>query len=82
MPLAGLTALDYWEGVGLGHYERRTLPVLRADTGQPVDAVTYVALKTGQGLKPTRDYLAHLLAGRDLLPAEYYERLRTTPTLD
>jgi cation transport regulator ChaC len=82
MPEAGLRVLDVWEGVAGGHYERRIVPVRRADTGETVEAVTYVALKTGEGLKPTRDYLGHLLAGRDLLPAAYWAWLNATPTLD
>ena len=81
-PSAGLDILDVWEGVAAGHYKRRTVRVVRADTGETIDAVTYVALKVGEGLKPTRDYLGHLLAGRDLLPADYWETLRATPTLD
>jgi cation transport regulator ChaC len=82
MPDAGLQVLDIWEGVADGHYERRTVPVVRADTGETVDAIVYVALKVGDGLRPTREYLGHLLAGRDLLPADYWERLSATPTLD
>lgn len=82
MPEAGLGVLDIWEGVAGGHYERRTVQVVRADTGETVDAVVYVALRTAEGLKPTREYLGHLLAGRDLLPADYWERLNATPTLD
>jgi gamma-glutamylcyclotransferase len=82
MPDAGLEVLDIWEGVAGGHYERRTVPVVRADTGEAVDAVVYIALKVGEGLRPTREYLGHLLAGRDLLPADYWERLNATPTLD
>jgi gamma-glutamylcyclotransferase len=82
MPSAGLDVLAVWEGVASGHYERRTVPVVRADTGNTVEAITYVALLVGEGLRPTRDYLSHLLAGRDLLPADYWQRLRATPTLD
>jgi cation transport regulator ChaC len=82
MPLAGLDVLDVWEGVAGGHYERRTMPVVRADTGDTVEAVTYVALLVGEGLRPTRDYLGHLLAGRDLLPERYWEWLKATPTFD
>jgi len=44
--------------------------------------VTYIALKVGEGLRPTREYLGHLLAGKDLLPAAYWEKLKETPTLD
>ncbi|MCW5733357.1 MAG: gamma-glutamylcyclotransferase [Enhydrobacter sp.] len=82
MPEAGLDVLDIWEGVASGHYQRRAVLVGRADTGETVEATTYVALKVGEGLRPTREYLRHLLAGRDLLPAEYWERLNATPTLD
>ena len=82
MSPAGFDVLDVWEGVAAGHYERRTVRVVRADTGEMVDAVTYVALLVGEGLRPTRDYLGHLLAGRDLLPAHYWEQLRTIRTLD
>jgi hypothetical protein len=41
-----------------------------------------VALKVGDGIQPTREYLDHLLAGKDLLPASYWEKLRRTQTLD
>ena len=82
IPRAGFDVLDVWEGVAGGHYERRTVPVVRADTGETIMALTYVALRVSEGLRPTRDYLGHLLAGSDLLPADYWERLRATPTLD
>lgn len=82
MPPVGLDALDVWEGVAGGHYERQTVPVVRADTGETVEAVTYVALLVGEGLRPRRDYLGHLLAGRDLLPEKYWEWLKATPTFD
>src|SRR5262249_12973890 len=45
MPEAGLKVLDVWEGVADGHYERRLVPVVRADDGETVKAVTYVALR-------------------------------------
>ncbi len=82
LPDAGFDVLDVWEGVAGGHYERRTLPIVRADTGETVEAIAYVALLVGDGLRPTREYLGHLLAGQDLLPAEYWAWLKTTPTLD
>ena len=82
LPPEGFEVLDIHEGVAGGHYERRWVPVVRADTGEIVQAIVYVALKTGTGLRPTRAYLGFLLAGRDLLPADYWERLRATPTLD
>ncbi len=82
MPDAGLAVLDVWEGVAGGHYERRMMPIARADNGETVEAVTYIALKTASGLRTTRAYLGHLLAGRDLLPQDYWEWLKATPTFD
>ncbi len=82
LPDPGFDVLDIAEGVAGGHYERRTLPVVRADTGETVQAIAYVALMVGEGLRPTREYLGHLLAGRDLLPADYWAWLKATPTLD
>ena len=82
LPPKGFEILDRYEGVAGGHYERRLVPVVRADSGVPIEAVTYVALLVGEELRPTRDYLGHLLAGRDLLPADYCERLGATPTID
>lgn len=82
LPAKGLEILDRFEGVAAGHYERRTVRVMRSDTKADVDAVTYVALKVGDGLRPTREYLGFLLAGRDLLPAPYIDWLAATPTLD
>ena len=82
LPPKGFEILDRYEGVAGGNYERRIVPVVRADTGATIEAVTYVALLVGEELRPTRDYLGHLLAGRDLLPADYCARLSTTPTID
>ena len=82
LPSAGFDVLDIHEGVADGHYERRTVRVVRADAGETVEAVTYVALKVAEGLLPTRAYLACLLAGRDLLPPGYYNLLAATPTFD
>ena len=82
LPPRGFEILDVHEGVADGHYERRKVAVVRTDSGETVEAITYVALKVGKGLKPTRAYLGFLLAGRDLLPADYWDRLRATPTLD
>ena len=82
LPARGFDILDHFEGVATGHYERRTVRVVRPDIGSDVEAITYVALKVGEGLRPTREYLGFLLAGRDLLPADYWERLRITSTID
>ena len=82
LPAAGFAVLDRYEGVAAGHYRRCTVAVVRLDTGELVEAITYVAMLTGEGLKPTRAYLGHLLAGRDLLPADYVRQLAAIPTFD
>lgn len=82
LPAKGLDVLDHYEGAVGGHYERRTVQVVRGDTGATVDAVTYVAMLVTAELRPTRAYLAHLLAGRDLLPEDYCRWLGETPTID
>ena len=82
LPAKGFEVLDRYEGVAGGHYERRLVRVVRGADGATVEAITYVALLVAEDLRPTRTYLGHLLAGRDLLPAEYFRRLSETPTLD
>ena len=78
LPAKGLDVLDHYEGVVGGHYERRTVQVVRGDTGATVDAVTYVAMLVGAELRPTRAYLAHLLAGREYLSQDYWQALAAT----
>lgn len=82
LPDAGFEVLDVYEGVAAGHYERRMIRVVRSDTSEEVEAIVYVALIRGEGLKPPRAYLDCLLAGRDLLPPDYWEYLASTPTCD
>jgi gamma-glutamylcyclotransferase len=83
LPAQGFEILDRYEGVAGGHYERRLVPVVRGDTGATVEAITYVALLVGEeALRPTRGYLGHLLAGRDLLPDDYCAWLSATKTID
>ncbi len=82
LPDAGFDVLDIYEGVADRQYERRTVRVARGDTGVPVEAIVYVALRRSEGLKPLRAYLDCLLAGRDLLPPDYWEQLAATPTFD
>jgi gamma-glutamylcyclotransferase len=83
MPAQGLAVLDRFEGVATRQYRRETVLVVRADTGALVEATTYVALNIGSdSLLPLREYLAHLLAGRDLLPADYSALLHAQRVAD
>ena len=77
-----LKILDRYEGYP-SHYERIKV-VVRMDDGEVVEAVTYVAKpdKVREGLKPSKEYLNHLLKGCDLLSEEYCRKLRKLETLD
>lgn len=72
----GLEVLDRYENVATRQYERAAVSVMRPDTGELVDAVTYVAYENlDPTLRPRSGYLAHLLAGRDILPGSYVDGL-------
>jgi cation transport regulator ChaC len=72
----GIEAIDRYENVATGHYERISIRVARSD-GSEVEAQTYIARNNlDRGLKPRAAYLAHLLAGDDVLPAAYVAALR------
>jgi gamma-glutamylcyclotransferase (GGCT)/AIG2-like uncharacterized protein YtfP len=77
-----LHKLDRCEGYPK-HYCRRDIEV-QLDNGQKVMATTYVAnpSKVKEGLKPTREYLDHLLKGCDILSKEYCKNLKARETLD
>ena len=78
---SGLVTLDKFEGRPV-HYDRHIVTVECG--GEKVDAVTYIAQPdhVESGLCPTREYLGHLLAGRDLFSENYFARLAATPTVD
>jgi gamma-glutamylcyclotransferase (GGCT)/AIG2-like uncharacterized protein YtfP len=77
-----LAKLDRFEGVP-DHYTRRIVTV-ESENGKSVIAVTYFARpdKIESNLRPTREYLDHLLAGHDLLSREYRIFLKNHPTID
>lgn len=72
-----LLKLDFFEGYPT-HYERWEVSVLAGKN--QVNAITYIAhpSKTANGLRPTREYLNHLLAGKSFLSKEYFEKLKKT----
>lgn len=77
-----LSKLDKYEGYP-DHYCRILVKVLLND-GQKVEAITYVANsnKIRNGLRPSKEYLSHLLKGCDLLSEKYCKRLKEWETLD
>jgi len=78
---ADIERLDEAEGVGEGRYFRATLLVRRAADGTLVEAQVYVGTSRGvrSDLRPTREYLTRILAGRDLLDGEYADKLAALP---
>ncbi len=77
-----LEKLDQKEGYP-DHYNRFLLSVT-PEVGESEKAWVYVAQpsKVQAGLKPTKEYLGHLIAGCDLLSQTYCKKLRVIPTLD
>lgn len=61
------------------------IPVrVKLDNGIEIDSFTYIAQpnKISNGLKPTKEYLSHYLAAKDILSKRYYKKLKSWPTLD
>ena len=75
--------LDRAEGVSSGDYFRGSVTVELED-GSKVEAVTYLAspMRVKSGLKPTREYKEHLLAGREFMSRKYVQKLEKVETLD
>lgn len=74
--------LDGYEGYP-NNYKKLKVRV-KLDNGEEDEAITYVANpnKVKNGLKPSKNYLDHLLKGCDLLSEEYCEKLKKWKTLD
>ena len=72
----GLAKLDVFEWVPRGGYKRVNVKVDRND-GEQVDCISYVCTEKyfKSGLFPSTQYLGHLLKGKDILPANYYNFL-------
>jgi gamma-glutamylcyclotransferase (GGCT)/AIG2-like uncharacterized protein YtfP len=72
----GLEKLDMFEWVDKKGYRRSTMKV-ELDSGEMMDCTAYIAMPDFEkdGLIPSKDYLGHLLKGKDILPADYYSFL-------
>jgi gamma-glutamylcyclotransferase len=77
-----LSRLDRFEGYP-DHYDRLMIKV-ELDEGQKLEAIIYIAQpdKIAEGLKPSRDYVDHLLAARDILSKSYRRKLEAWQPLD
>lgn len=73
-----IAKLDHFEGTPI-YYSRECLPIVTAHGVQP--AWVYIANPAFRenGLLPAVDYLAHLLAGRELLSDAYWSALAALP---
>jgi gamma-glutamylcyclotransferase len=82
IPDSDLSKLDTHEGYP-DHYDRIKVNVT-LDDWQDVEAVAYIAQpnKVRDGLKPSRDYLNHLFAAKDLLSESYRRKLEAWQPLD
>jgi gamma-glutamylcyclotransferase (GGCT)/AIG2-like uncharacterized protein YtfP len=81
-PDSDILKLDECEGYP-NHYFRTQVTVTDKD-GNSIKATTYIAQedKIEEGLLPTREYLNHLLAGKDLLSTSYFEALKQVRTYE
>lgn len=75
---AQLAMMDHYEK----GYNRQLLRCtdLHDAAAAPWDCWTYIAQKTSEDLLPSREYLSRVLEGADILPLEYMESIRATPT--
>jgi gamma-glutamylcyclotransferase len=82
IPDSDLSRLDRFEGYP-DHYDRVMIKVELND-GQKLEAIIYIAQRDriAEGLKPSRDYLDHLLAARDILSESYRRKLEAWQPLD
>lgn len=64
------------------HYDRIEISV--ETTGDPVPCFAYKAQpdKVSEGLRPSRNYLNHILAAKDFLSLQYYEALDRSLTYE
>lgn len=77
----GIEKLDKYEGYP-SNYIKEEIMVTAGDKN--ISAVVYIAHKDKivENLLPKREYLDHILAGKDLLSQEYFQRLKNIKTLD
>ena len=77
-----IVKLDKFEGYP-NHYIKKAIKVELANRNE-VDALVYFARpdKIKDGLKPTKEYLNHLMEGRDLISENYDNFLQSFDTME
>ncbi|NIS09684.1 MAG: gamma-glutamylcyclotransferase [Candidatus Dadabacteria bacterium] len=78
----GIINLDKYESYPV-EYDRRLMSVILKN-GVEKEAYVYIAqaTRTSDDLRPTKEYLSHLLCAEGLLSADYMSRLSTHKTID
>lgn len=77
---ADIFLLDKYESYPK-HYYRKEVEV--QSSNELIKCITYIAndSKVMEGLKPSDDYLKHILKGKDLFTENYYNKLEKTELL-
>ena len=79
--LISFDILDIHEGAPI-HYKREKVQVITTNN-EITESIVYIANKKWiDNGKPTKKYLNHLLAGRDLLSEDYFRKLQSVETID
>lgn len=75
--------LDLKEGIRCNppHYTKEPIKIKLNDNSE-TEAETYIANQTNDSLRPTKEYLEHLLKAKDSLSTEYYSWLESIETLE
>jgi gamma-glutamylcyclotransferase (GGCT)/AIG2-like uncharacterized protein YtfP len=83
VPEQVLDILDVCEGTASGHYKRIGLAVVLPLSTSQVRSVTYKGLKQAEGLRPSAEYMQHLINGaiEHHLDAAWVDMLRSVETL-
>ena len=82
LPAAALQAIDLTEGVLIGNYQRRTVPIVPlAEQDTAFEAFTLTSERRDPGLLPSTRYMALLIEGaiEHGLPPAYVDFLRGVP---
>ena len=79
-----ISIIDKFEGANSNpsHYYRKNVEVICDN--KIIQAITYIAnpVMIRESIKPDKNYLSYILEGKDIFSDKYYEKLKSTKTLD